>query len=656
MGWALNGENPIVWVPGDPMPPWITDPDCLVIAHNTSFEKAIYRNIMVKLMSWPNIPNSRFHDTQAVCAMKGIPPKLEKAVYALRLPAQKDMEGSKITNALSKTRRDGSYDRSPESLAMVYAYNRTDLRAEAELNYRIGGLQSCERPVWLLDQRINERGIRIDLDYVSACQSITAGASVPLLNEFASLTNGLKLKSPKLLDWVAAKGVNIPNLRKETIGELLGNTSDDVEWDADDAYTDDDYEATYDDTIPMFTLPADVRRALAIRRQLGSASIKKLERFQACTCEDGRVRGVVAYHAAGPGRWAGRLFQPHNFPRGTLKLDHGLDDKGERKIKAPPVDMVVDALSTGDWQHVAMLFGDPIETVISGLRHAIIAADDRTLNVGDFASIEARIVLALAGQHDKTALLASGADVYIDMACDIFGMEKPKNKEEVERFKAAWPERRQTGKNTILGCGFQMGAKTFHSRYCSDQPMSFAEAAITAYRKKWAPRVENVWKELDEAGVRAVWDRRPTEACGVRFAWEDIWLTARLPSGRKLYYPFPQEARKPMPWDKTDIRPVWTSRAWKAGRWIERDMYGGLLTENVVQALARDLLVSAMFTCERENMPICLTVHDEVVCEPLHKYDDHEKLKQIMQDRPQWAKELQIPVMAETWSGARYKK
>jgi hypothetical protein len=134
-----------------------------------------------------------------------------------------------------------------------------------------------------------------------------------------------------------------------------------------------------------------------------------------------------------------------------------------------------------------------------------------------------------------------------------------------------------------------------------------------------------------------------------------MWMTARLPSGRKLWYPNPTPIRKAMPWDPADIRRAWTYQAMKKGQWATIDAYGGHLTENVVQGLARDLLVSAMFKCENDGLPVVLTVHDEIVCEPLA--GDHEKrLDQIMRDRPQWAIDLSIPVATETWSGGRYRK
>lgn len=309
--------------------------------------------------------------------------------------------------------------------------------------------------------------------------------------------------------------------------------------------------------------------------------------------------------------------------------------------------MVVSAIMSGDYEFVEATLGPAVEVVVSSLRHAIIASPGRAIVAGDFAGIQARAVLALAGQHDKTAIMASGQDIYIDMAQSIF--KRTLNKTEN-------PEERQVGKNTVLGLGFQMGARKFRLRYAKEHPLEFSENVVHVYRKEWAPLVPRVWYGLEGAAVRAVHDRRATEAYGVEYRLEDGWLTARLPSGRKLWYYNPVPTHKAMPWDADDIRLAWASDAMKFGQWRTRDMFGGLLTENVVMGMQRDLLTTAMFKCEKEGLPVILNVHDEIICEPEISRADPKLLAQIMQDIPDWAKAMQIPVSVEAWAGERYKK
>lgn len=640
-------EEPLVWYPqqrdelNDPsfvegiLRMLVSDPNVMFIAHNVSFEKAIWRNIMVPVYGFPDIPDPRWHDTMAACAMKVIPQQLERAVAALRLPIQKDTEGSRLTVSLSKpNRKTGMLDRRPETLTRVYQYVGEDVKAEWGLHKRIGWLVPGERKVWLLDQRINQRGAQLDLAYIAQAQKIVAEASRPLAAEFRELTGGLQFtQRDKIMAWLRdAQGVRLPDMTKATLAAVLGG---DIDEDEDDP-TPDDPGALHIELTPA------AERALQIRQLIGSASVKKLGRMEAAACADGRARGLLQYHGAGPGRWSGRIIQPQNFPRGSLKIDEGT--KNERALD---VDVVVGAIMTGDWEYVELICGPAVETVVSGLRHAIVAAPGRTLVAGDFAQVEARVLLALAGQTDKCELLAKGLDPYVDIATQIYGRPIDKKRDPVER---------QLGKNSVLGLGFQMGPPKFRDKYGQGQELAFFKEVVRVYREEWAPEVPKVWYGLERAAIRTVWDGIPHEAYGVLYALEDGWLTARLPSGRKLWYYDPQKVRRAMPWDDNDIRPGFTYKAQKMGRWVTLDAYGGQLTENAVQALARDLLVVAMFKAEANNLPICLTVHDEIVAEPLIADANPDMLKQIMEDIPDWARAIGAPIASEVWAGERYKK
>lgn len=638
LSYSIDGMEPHLWVPNSPDPillALVNSPEAIFIAHNASFEKAIWRKVMVPDYGWPDIPNSRWDDTLACCAMKVLPQDLDQALIVLGLPNEKDREGSKLVKSLSKletrkkSKRYGMFPEiTPAILERVYAYNKQDIRGTVDLRHRIGPLTPDERGVWLLDQRINERGIELDLPFVRASKSLVALASAPLEREFALLTGGLKIgQAVACADWVRSQGIAIPNLQKETLALLLGETED-------GEVPDDPFSEINDNIV----LPDNVRRALSIRQLIGSASVKKLSRMEACVSFDGRARGLLQYHGAGTGRWAGRLLQPQNFPRGTTQLDN----------EAPDPQLVVDAIMTGDPDYVATLIGPPVETVVSALRYSLISSPGRLFVASDFSTIEARVCLALAGQHDKTALLAAGKDIYIDMANSIY--------KRTDLTKKNNPAERQTGKNSVLGLGFQMGAAKFKLRYAKDQPLEFAQNVVNTYRKEWAPLVPQVWYALESAAVRTVHDRKSHDAFGVEYRLEDSWLTARLPSGRKLWYFNPVPTTKAMPWDETDIRLSWTYQAKKLGQWRTIDAFGGQETENVVSGIARDLMVAAMFKAEANNFPVVLTNHDEIVVEPLEKYADKKVLTQIMEDIPSWARQLQIPVAAETWCGNRYRK
>jgi len=615
----------------------VVDPDVIFIAHSAGFEKAIWRNIMVPVYGFAPIPGRRWHDTMAVAAMKAMPLDLDLLSRVLGLDVTKDMEGSSFTKKLSRPNRRGELDRSKPSLERVYDYCSVDIRSQTAVHARLGWLPPMERDIWLLDQRINERGVRLDLGYIRAAKSVVDRASEPLGHEFHRITGIPKFTQvQKLREWCAAEGVIVPDLQKETLARILN-----VDIDGD--LEDDDDPFSY-----RPTLPDHVRRALYIRQLVGSASIKKLDRMQSCVSLDGRARGLLQYHGAGPGRWTGRLLQPQNFPRGTLKVD------GE----APDPELLVNAIMTGDPDVVEMLFGPPVEAVVSGLRHTIVADQGRVLLSGDYAGIQARVVLALAGQWDKLGLMAAGADVYIDMACEIFKMERPVGKEAISRWKHEHMRERQSGKNSVLGLGFQMGWWKFQLKYAQAEAEAFCRRVVETYRKEWAPEVPKLWAALERAAVETVWTGRPHEAYGLEYRLEDGWLTATTPSGSKIWYYNPKPTRKAMPWsteEEPDIRAAWTYQVKKQGRWITVDAYGGLLTENYVMRIETDIMAEAMFRLEREGMPLVLTVHDEALTEPLIARADEAMMKQVMADS-RLARQLKIPLQIDTWAGDRYKK
>jgi DNA polymerase len=635
LGFEHNGRVE-VWKPGDDdtlLRALVLDDEVVFIAHNTGFEKAIWRRIMVPVYRFLDIPDERWHDTMAVAAMKSLPQDMDTLTSVLGTGYGKDREGSKLTISLSNTGKKGRpvIERTPVVMERVYQYVTSDVREEREVHDYIGGFQSGERKVWLLDQKINERGVGVDLKYVAACQKIVDEATAPLAQEFRKITGGLQFTQAKaVVEWVNAQGYPLDNLQKETLVAVLGKNIDAGE---------DDDGSDLDPAGNSRHVPEHVRRALEIRQLVGSASIKKLARMRASVCADGRAYGLLQYHGAGTGRWAGRILQPQNFPRPTLKLEgHAVSHE-----------LIVAALQTGDYQYVQETVGNPVETVVSGLRHSLIAAPGKSFVSGDFAQIEARIVLALAGQHDKVQLFVTGKP-YVDMADLIYGFHIDKANNLAEYT---------IGKNTVLGCGFQMGAKKFRTRYAPKQDPEFAERVIYIYRNEWAPEVPKLWKALDSASIDAVWGKKTTEAYGVTFQMEDIWLTARLPSGRKLYYANARPVRKAMPWstaEEPDIRPGWEYEAMKMGQWKTCHAFGGLLAENVASGLARDLLADATLRLEAEGYPIVLTVHDEDLGEVENSRVDEVAFRQIMEYGTSWSRELRIPIAAETWSGDRYRK
>lgn len=589
------------------------DAPTIFVAHNAGFEQAIWANIMVERHGWPSLPVERWHDTMAVAARKTLPLSLDRLAGVLALPVGKDKEGANLMRRMSRpNRKTGCFEADEGSLERLAAYNKTDVEAQYHAHLALGGLGWRERRVWILNETVNARGVLVDIPYVETCITLLSQARRQDEARFAGITGGLKpSQTAKLLEWVNARGVYMPNLRKDTLDAALEE--------------------------PMFlsTAPSEVIEAVRLRRMLAASSVAKLERMIDTACRDNRVRGMMQYHGARTGRMAGRLVQPQNLPRPTV------DDL--------PQSAIMSLVRKGDVAEINRQCGTVYDAVISTLRGCFRPADGHVVAAGDFNAIEARVVLALAGEHEKARSFDTG-DPYSDMASRIFG--RPVNKKDN-------PDLRCVGKSVVLGAGFGMGPARFHAFAASDRPIEFAEQCIMAYRKVWAPLVPALWYGLEKASTRAVWcnTRKEYSYRGIAYQMRGDYLVCRLPGGREIYYYRPEREKDVAPWDDSEEVLRWSYMSFQGGSAQRKMVFGGLLAENVTQAVARDIMVEAMFRCEEAGLPVVFTVHDEIVTEPsASRPDVVETLTQCMEDRSEWVKEYGIPVRAECDSFLCYQK
>jgi DNA polymerase bacteriophage-type len=600
----------------DPLERLAADPAVAFVCFG-GFEPAVWSKIMVERHGFPLIPTQRWVDLRATASCFALPRSLDKALAALGLPIEKDKAGQRLVRSLSRLdRKTGAYpELTPEIVARVVEYNRSDIVAlEAMRRQGLGLLATPEQAVWELDQRINARGIAIDVDFVQAAKRIADQAMDEAIEEFARLTEGVSPHQvQKIRAWLRGRKWALPSLDSETVSDALD-----------------------------LDLPDDVRRVLEIRQIAAATSLKKLDAMLACVGADGRARGLLQYHGAATGRWSGQLIQPQNFPRPTLA------------VEVDPEELTA-AVKTGD-PDALRRWGKPIDVLVSGLRHALTAADGAMLGAGDFSMIECCVLLALAGQQDKCELIAQGVDVYRDMAATIYGLDRAAFMGIPEdQLLPEETEQRRIGKNGVLSSGYGIGAEGFFRRFCRhvEGGRELATRIVGVYRNQWAPAVPRLWRDLERAARQAM--QRPGQPaaarCGVVYQ-----LTARaglpclvceLPNGKLLHY---ANARI----DGADKwgRPRWVYNAYRQGQWREVAPYGGQLTENVASALARELLVDRMFALEAAGYPIVFTVHDEIVVE--HPTIAKEIMERIMSERPPWAEKLGVPVKAKAWVGKRY--
>lgn len=613
VAYALNDGPVKVWRSlTDPVPQDLLDyafSQTYFKAWNAQFERTIWNTVLRPRFGLPNLRPQRWVCSMAMGRAAGLPGSLEDAAIALGLQEQKDKEGSRLMLQMTKPR---SLDpltwwEDEDRLTRLEAYCAQDVVVEREIWNRLPpAMNRRERSIWLADQTINDRGVRLDLPLITACTEIARKEQRRLSRSLHRVTDGAVPSITRIEDlkaWLTPRvGREVPSLDKAMMDELLA-----------------------DDTLPM-----DARWAIQIRQEAAKSSVRKLEAMLKAVGRLDRVRGLLQYFGASTGRWAGRLVQPQNFPRGAVK------------VTAP----VLDALMTGDPMVVAR-HGSPLEVVSSALRGTLIAAPGKVFYVADYAQIEARVVAWLAGQSDLLRLFATGGKVYEVMAAAIFRVP----------VDEVTPDQRQVGKMAVLGCGFQMGAKRFAEQAGISEEL--AAVAVESYRVQ-NHRIRQFWWSLQDTALEVVTkgltSRLEVPGTGgkVAFRIHGQWLAMDLPSGRSLWYYGPRVTMRTVPWSE-EPRPSVQVMAMNSytRKWEASDMYGGLWCENATQAVARDLMADAILRLEAKAIPVLLTVHDEIIAEA-PPTESVETFVNLLSEVPSWAEGC--PVKAEGWSGTRYRK
>ncbi|MBA3831676.1 MAG: hypothetical protein H0X34_07245, partial [Chthoniobacterales bacterium] len=481
------------------------------------------------------------------------------------------------------------------------------------------GLGASERETWVLDQKINQRGIKIDREFIHACINVLDQVRIPMTEQFRELTGLKPTQREKVLDWVNEQGVPLGDMKKETLNTIL---------DPDDEFDLGDFSEP---------LPYHVHQVLTLRRSLASSSVSKLERMLQCATGDGRVRYTMQYHGARTGRDAGRLIQIQNYPRGEISDRQGLT-----------ADILADAILTRDLPTIRELWGDDIFTaIISSLRSCIIPDDGKVLVAGDYVGIEARNLLSMAGQHDRVEQMHAGIDVYSENASLIF--KRPITKANVAE--------RQTGKNSTLGNGYGLGAVGFRARFAPKHSVEFAQQVVWTYRNEFAPMVPKFWYGLWQASVDAVWcsSAKTYSYAGIEFRKEGDFLTMRLPSGRKIYYHRPRPCRSFNPTTGSE-HPAWSFMSYQGKRFRRLPAWHGMITADCIQGSARCMLKAAEKRAEKAGLNTIFRVHDELVFEENDRPDIVQIVKQVMEDVEPWVIERKFRVKAEVEKMLRYRK
>lgn len=581
----------------------------LFCAHNALFEESIWQNILVEKYGWPRIPIRQWRCTMAKALARSLPRSLKDVGKALNAPILKSDEGYRTMIKMCKPKPDGSWHENPEDFQKLYDYCRQDVEAERCIDQMIPNLTPDEQNIWFLDQLINTRGIYVDTEAIKKSLEFIE-IHTKNLNEYVENISDGALdgvsRRMAVMEWCKSQGVNIKGYTKAIVKDTLDQD-----------------------------IPDTVRAILNTKLSLGKTSVSKYRTLAESTSGDGRIRDLFIYHGASTGRWAGKLVQIQNLPKGNVK----------------DTDTAIEILKQSNLEEFECFYPDVMGTLSACIRGMIIAAPGHQLMVADYAAIEARVVMWLAGEKYGLKQFRDfdagvGEEPYIVMAQNIY------NRSDIPKKGIE----RQLGKTAILGCGFGMGDTKFLST-CHAWGIkideSLAKKSVETYRSIY-PSVRNAWYAQENAAIKATQTGESINCGYVRWSIHDSDLLCRLPSGRDLVYNAATLDYVDTPWGERKLALHFMGVDGLTKRWKREHTYGGKLVENITQAVARDIMAAAMFRAEKKGYRIAFSVHDEIVSEVPENTGSISEFEQILCTLPLWATDC--PITAKGFITTRYRK
>lgn len=595
----------------------LTDPEVVKTAYNANFERTCLARHTGEAM-----PPEQWRCTMVLAVQLGLPRSLAAVGQALGLTEeeQKKKTGAALIQYFCKpckpTRTNGQRTKNtrlhaPEKWELFKEYNIQDVVTEQIILKRLRDFRpdQSEQDLWTLDQEINDRGVLLDIPMAGSIVEFDTERSADLLAEAQQITG---LSNPnslaQLKPWLADNGLATDTLRKDDVAAMLADPS----------------------------LHANVRRVLEIRQTLSKTSVKKYQTMLDIAGEDDRARGIMQFYGGHTGRWAGRSLQPQNLARNTMPDDE--------------LEVAREFVKMGDFESLEMIFGEPAPIFSQLVRTAFIPSPGNRFIVSDFSAIEARVIAWIAGEEWRLEVFRNDGDIYCESASHIYHVPVVKH--------GINGELRQRGKVAELALGYGGAVGAMKQMDTSGSvPEDEMQGIVTQWRAE-SPKIVRMWRDCQDAAVSVIRGNQPKRVLrslqGTEFYVKLVdgtpVLFIQLPSGRPIAYWDPKVMDTEMGPRITYMTQNQTTRKWE-----RCETYGGKLTENIVQSVARDCLAEKMKLLESMGYPIVFHVHDELILDvPREDKEAAALVDRIMGEPIDWAPGL--PLKGGTYECDFYRK
>ena len=604
-----GGETQIIdFAQGEQLPAEVEDAIFDVSVTKTAYNANFERTCLSKYFG-RYIPPESWHCSAVQAAMLALPRSLEDVGRVLGLDEQKMKEGKELIRYFcvpcKPTKANGGRTRNlpchaPEKWELFKTYCKRDVDVEKAIRRKLHNfpIPESEMGLYRLDQRINDRGVLVDMGLVEqaiACERLHKEVVTKRAYELTGLENPNSVA--QLKGWLGDKGMEAESLSKKAVADMIAETDGEVE------------------------------ELLRLRLLMAKTSVKKYEAMERSVCSDGRVHGMLMFCGANrTSRWSGKIVQIQNLPKNYI----------------PDLELARDLVKQGRFEDIELLYDSTPNVLSELIRTAFIPKPGCRFVVADFSAIEARVLAWLSGEQWRLDVFTSHGKIYEASASSMFHVPM----EEITKGSPL----RQKGKLAELGLGFGGAAGALISMGALDMGLTEEELPplVAAWRKA-NPHITQFWWDVDAAAIKAVTEKQKTKVGKIIFEYKSGILFITLPSGRKLSYVKPRMAVNRFGRDGLTYEGISENK-----KWSRIETYGPKLVENIVQGTARDLLAEAMLRVEKKGYPIVMHCHDEIIAEVPEGSGSVDEMCEIMAIQPEWAEGL--PLRADGYSCSFYQK